>query len=294
VARWGAYPLIWCLAGEGTMPYYLSKTPKEDSASQKSGWTDVARYVREIDPYHHPITIHPSSTARDSVDDPAVLDFDMMQTGHSDRESYANTVNKVVEGVARSPEMPTLVGEACYEGILDENRQEVSRFIFWASILSGAGGHTYGANGIWQVNTAEQPYGPSPHGRSWAGPAWDVAAQLPGSLQVGLGKKLLATLPWWRFEPHPEWIEPHWSKENYQLPYAAGIPGEVRVVFMPQMWDPPKIRGLESGITYRVSLFDPRTGEKRDFGEASGDAQGAWPLPIPPTFEQWVVVMVKT
>ena len=24
VARWGAYPAIWCLAGEGTMPYYLS------------------------------------------------------------------------------------------------------------------------------------------------------------------------------------------------------------------------------------------------------------------------------
>ena len=26
VARWGAYPVIWCLAGEGSMPYYLSKT----------------------------------------------------------------------------------------------------------------------------------------------------------------------------------------------------------------------------------------------------------------------------
>src|SRR5205085_12453744 len=24
VARWGAYPVVWCLAGEGTMPYYLS------------------------------------------------------------------------------------------------------------------------------------------------------------------------------------------------------------------------------------------------------------------------------
>ena len=25
VARWGAYPAMWCLAGEGTMPYYLRK-----------------------------------------------------------------------------------------------------------------------------------------------------------------------------------------------------------------------------------------------------------------------------
>ena len=31
VARWGAYPVVWCLAGEGTMPYYLSKTKEQDA-----------------------------------------------------------------------------------------------------------------------------------------------------------------------------------------------------------------------------------------------------------------------
>src|SRR5579883_2137485 len=85
VARWGAYPVFWCLAGEGTMPYYLSKNKEEDAADQKRGWTELARYVRSIDPYRHPITIHPSSTARDTVEDPSVLDFDMLQTGHGDR-----------------------------------------------------------------------------------------------------------------------------------------------------------------------------------------------------------------
>src|SRR5579883_1401177 len=34
VARWGAYPVFWCLAGEGTMPYYLSKNKEEDAADQ--------------------------------------------------------------------------------------------------------------------------------------------------------------------------------------------------------------------------------------------------------------------
>ena len=32
----------------------------------------------------------------------------------------------------------------------------------YRSVLSGAAGHTYGASGIWQVNTRAQPYGPSP------------------------------------------------------------------------------------------------------------------------------------
>jgi hypothetical protein len=29
---------------------------------------------------------------------------------------------------------------------------------------------------------------------------------LPGSAQVGIGKKLLSAYPWERFEPHPEWV----------------------------------------------------------------------------------------
>jgi len=49
VARYGAYPAIWCLAGEGSMAYYLSEHREEDREIQKTGWTDLARYVRQID-----------------------------------------------------------------------------------------------------------------------------------------------------------------------------------------------------------------------------------------------------
>ncbi|MGA3073764.1 MAG: DUF4038 domain-containing protein [Bryobacteraceae bacterium] len=60
IARWGAHPAIWCLAGEGTMPYYLAEDKQRDQAMQKHGWTELGRYVRATDPFHHPITIHPS------------------------------------------------------------------------------------------------------------------------------------------------------------------------------------------------------------------------------------------
>ena len=62
VARWSAYPVVWCLAGEGTMPYYLSKTKEQDAETQKHGLTELARYVRATDPHQHPITIHPSNS----------------------------------------------------------------------------------------------------------------------------------------------------------------------------------------------------------------------------------------
>jgi len=50
VARWGAYPVIWCLAGEGIMPYYLSEQKEEDAAFQKQGWTELGRFLRDTDP----------------------------------------------------------------------------------------------------------------------------------------------------------------------------------------------------------------------------------------------------
>jgi hypothetical protein len=293
IARWGAYPVVWCLAGEGAMPFYLSKNKKDDAAAQKQGWTEIAKYVHSIDPYHHPVTIHPTDNARNQVEDESVIDFDMLQTGHSDRKSIPNTENSITGSLLKTPRMPVLAGEVCYEGIMEASRQEIQRFMFWTCILNGAGGHTYGANGIWQVNRREHPYGPSPHGRSWGDVPWDIAAELPGSQHIGLGKSLLMRYAWWHFEPHPEWVDPHWSHENYDQPYAAGISGEVRVIFIPPSWNPPTLKSLEPDVAYRAFYFDPKSGKEHDLGGVTPDSAGAWPAPITPTFADWVLVLEK-
>jgi hypothetical protein len=294
IARWGAYPVIWCLAGEGAMPYYLSKTKKEDADTQKRGWTEIAKYVRSTDPYHHAVTIHPTDNARNQVEDEAVIDFDMLQTGHDDRKSIPNTENSITGSLLKNPPMPVLAGEVCYEGILEASRQEIQRFMFWTCILNGAGGHTYGANGIWQVNTREHPYGPSPHGGNWGEVPWDVAAELPGSEHIGIGKALLMRYPWWRFEPHPEWVDPHWSKENYELAYAAGIPGEVRFIFIPTPAGKARtVQSIEAGVSYRAFYFDPKSGKEHDLGDVAPDSAGSWTPQRTPTFADWVLVLEK-
>jgi len=292
IARWGAYPVIWCLAGEGTMPYYLSTAKERDAAEQKQGWTELARYVRSIDPFHRMVTIHPSRSARECVTDPAVLDFDMLQTGHGDRQSAPNTVRTVTASYAAQPRMPVIDGEVCYEGILEASREEVQRFYFWACVLSGAAGHTYGANGIWQVNRRDQPFGPSPHGRSWGDIPWDEAARLPGAAHIAHSKKLLMRFAWWRFEPHPEWVEPHWDETNYWMPFAAGIPGELRVIFVPALWNLPKVTSLERG-TWRGFFFDPRNGRDIPIPNAVPDASGTWQPPLPPVVADWVLVLER-
>lgn len=297
VARYGAYPVIWCLAGEQTMPYYLSKDKPVDEAFQRQGWSEIAAYVRQIDPFHRLITVHPGQDGREQMSPPTLIDLEMLQTGHGDRQSLPNTVQSVIRAVGRTPTMPVIDAEVCYEGIGEACRQEVQRLMFWVCMLNGAAGHTYGANGIWQVNTPAQPYGPSPHGLAWGNTPWPEAMNLPGSRQLGLGKRLLERYEWWRFEPHPEWVEPHWNENDYFRAYAAGIPGQLRVIFWPSTFGSGLIRGLDPGVQYRAFLFNPVNGDELPL-ECTPDANGDWALPIGsggwrvmPLFQDWVLVI---
>ncbi len=296
IARWASYPVLWCLAGEATMPYYLAEDKEKDRNTQLTGWTEVGRYVRQTDPYHRLITIHPTEIGRDQVEDDAILDFDMLQTGHGGHGSVANTVAKVRAERQRDPTMPVLVGEVSYEGILHQTQAEVQRLTFWAAILSGAAGHTYGANGIWQVNTREQPYGPSPHGATWGDTPWEEAYKLPGATQLGLAKTLLQRYPWWQFEPHQEWVSPSGGPENVNAPFAAGIPRKVRVIYFynptfPRSAEPIRVQNIESDVSYKVFFWNPRNGEEHELGSIEPDASGAWEIPVQPTLQDWVLVL---
>jgi len=296
VARWGAYPVVWCMAGEVLMPWYLGTQELGEwhenySEKARAAWSEVAAYVRNTDPYRRPVTAHPNDAARRSLEDD-VLDFDMLQTGHGDRTSLPNTVNLVTESYTRQPVKPVINGEVCYEGIGEASRQEVQRLMFWACMLSGACGHTYGANGIWQVNERDKPYGPSPHGMAWGDTPWEEAFQLPGSGQLGIAKALLERYRWWKFEPHPEWVEPHWTVENYFAPYAGGIPEQVRIVYWPVYpWTSFRVVGLEPGVRYRAYYFDPKNGREYEVGAAEGDGQGAWAAPRPKLYQDWILVL---
>ncbi len=298
IARWGAYPVVWCLAGEAAMPYYLSGSKEQDRADQVTGWAEIGRYVRQTDPYRRPVTIHPSNVARDEVADESVLDFDMIQTGHGGPESMRNTLRRVRQEYDRQPTKPVLVGEVNYEGILHGTSEEIQRLAFWSCMLSGAAGHTYGANGVWQVNTRVERFGPSPHGATWGDTPWEDACRLPGSGQLGLGRRLLERYPWWRFEPGPDWVAPAATPEDPFAAYAAGIPGQVRVVYsyrpqFPWAKDVLRVLGLEAEAQYEAFYFDPRVGREHAIGPVEADERGAWTAPVQPTMQDWVLVLER-
>src|SRR3954447_10012574 len=244
IARWGALPVVWCAAGEANLNWYLDKPFPIDDRKQVTHWTEVMRYIRSTDPYHRMLTVHPTGigrlSARHATDDVALLDFDMLQTPHGQREACEPTVHTVQESYADKPTMPVIDGEAAYEMLNDNLPTQWTRQMFWLCMMNGACGHTYGANGIWQCNRPGEPHGPSPHhngGVGYGAIPWDDAMNLPGSREVGLGKKLFERFEWQKFEPHPDWAanvadgggKP--AAGSYG-PYATGIPGKVRVVYV--------------------------------------------------------------
>jgi hypothetical protein len=293
IARWGAYPVVWCLAGEATMPYYLSETRDEDAALQKAGWTEIGRYVRAIDPMRRLVTIHPTACGRDQVEDDTVLDFEMLQTGHSGHDSIPRTVAAMKAAYNRTPRMPVLNAEVNYEGIKGGCYDDVQRVAFWTCMLQGAAGHTYGANGIWQVNGCEVPYGPSPHGNNWGNRPWEEAMRLPGSTHLGRAKRLLELYPWWQFEPHQEWVAPCGGPDNAHGPYAAGIPGRVRVIYTPRpIWGRQVTVGhLEAGRQYLARFVNPSTAQEFPLGAVAPDADGNWLVPQQPELRDWLLVL---
>jgi hypothetical protein len=300
VARWGAMPVVWCAAGEFNLPYYLAPGFPRGGEQQAAQWGDVIQSLRQVNAFGRPITAHPTGieplSARLVLKKPGkdekLLDFDMLQTGHGLREVLAPTVSALRASYGADPPMPVVNGEVAYEALNGRIPADVPRLMCWACLLSGAAGHTYGANGIWQLNRKGEPYGNSPHGGNYGPIPWDEAMHLPGSAQVGLAGKLLQALPFQTFTPHTDWVE--WQKptpEKFLVPYAAGIPRLLRVIYVPTA-DRIVVRNLEPEVLYTARIFNPLTGKTTDLPGRDAKSTESWAISPPQGWEHdWVVIL---
>jgi hypothetical protein len=287
IARYGAYPVVWILAGE----------LHNDSKWGVGPWGEVGRYVRSIDPYQHPLTTHTGGGRRGNPDDDLIISYDMVGGSHDQNVAISSAIGNFTTAYSKEPAMPVLVGETCYEGHMQTGFPYVQRHMFWMYMLSGAAGHTYGAAGIWHASVEGDPGCASSAfgGRKvydWT--TWREGMNYPGATQVGLGKKLLLEYPWWRFEPHPEWAE--------KSCFAAGIPGEVRFIYLPRRniynWSGPEVKSLDPSVDWHAYYFDPATGRKFDQGiiKASTKAGDKTAKPVDfkkdiPSPQDWVLVL---
>ena len=265
VARYGAYPAVWIVGGE--------------SGGQL--WTDTARYVQQIDPYHRPSTMHPGAEARTAVTDDTVISFDMLQTGHGGWSASTGAIPKLQAAYARTPAMPAIIGEHSYEGHMQTGFEDQQRYVFWGSMLNGAPGLTYGAAGVWHASVEGNPGTANVY--DWT--LWTEGMNVFGSTQLGLCKRLLEEYPWHQFAPHPEWTS---------AGFAAGITSGVRFIYIPNRgiynWSGITVNNLLSGVPYSAFFFDPASGRRFDLGIVT-PATGSWNTPNVPSPQDWVLVM---
>ncbi len=272
IARYGAYPVIWILGGE--------------TEKAQGPWHELAQYVKATEPYGRLLANH-SSQLREALEDHVVFDFDIDATGHNSWSTVNDIFQKTRTSFKNSPQKPFVSGESCYEMHMQENPAYLQRYQYWALMLAGAAGHTYGAAGIWHMGTTEE------HGNwgGWGGQPYDLTTwkegmNFPGSAQLGHAKALLEELPWHQFKEHPEWV----SKDAF----AAGIPGEIRVIYQPNRgvykWNGITVNSIEPG-TYSAFYFDPVSGRRYELGLHT--LTGTWLSPNVPSPQDWVLVMQK-
>jgi len=328
IARYGAYPVFWIIGGEVLdPPESVARQFPEPVRSQISpGWTDIVGYVRVIDPYHHPLTVHEAPPPFDiPLQDATLTDFDLPQPSHWGWPSIGNEVMEVNKRYARNDLIkPVVVGEIGYELLGGSNPEEFQRMAFWLGMLNGAAGHTYGSGPTYEVNNPDKPLH---RGGQYTFLTWEEGMHLPGSYQVGLSSKLLRQYSWWQIAPHPEWVTPHgttllephtgprqfsaadfdfksifyddftpnedflqrpetmvpggeWKTHggNFRRPYVAGIPGKLRLIYIPDFGlrapPPPTVLDLEPGIRYNAYYWEPMLGIKFDLGEVGALAPG--------------------
>jgi hypothetical protein len=288
------------------MPWFLSERREEDKAYLRRMWTEIGSFVKQIDPYKRPITIHPTMTENNvadpvsgdclatSVVSPEILDFEMLQTGHFKINCIAKTMEAIDVAVKRNRnKRPILNGEVCYEGMFDDSSASDQRFFMCANILGGANaGYAYGASGIWEANTHDCAAGISPDGINWSNTVWLDAMHYKGSSSVGMIKSIFEKFDWWHIEKHPEWLENSLHKENYKKSVVGGIPGKYRIFYLIARPNPfGVVQNLEKDIIYECFFYCPITGENSPVGNFSGDKDGKFIIPMPHLMHDWIFVM---
>jgi hypothetical protein len=312
IARYGAYPVLWIVGGEVyDPPLALLRKDATAQALHSPGWSEVARYVRQTDPYHHPVSVHEVPPPYDTaLQDETLTDFDFLQPSHFGWNSIGTEVALLGTHYARTRlTKPIIVAEIGYENLGATHLQDFQRTAFWLAMLNGAAGHSYGSGPTFEGNSTDKPLQRGPR---YTFMTWKEGMNYPGSYEIGIGGKLLQRYPWWRFQPRPDWVTPRgttllqpqdrvsdfdidllgmlpqmtagprsgaedgpkgiWRENggNFRSPYAAGIAGEVRVIYIPAFSlfspVPPTIHALETGVRYHAYYWDPMTGTTFDLG----------------------------
>ncbi len=238
VARYGAQPAIWLVAGDGLAP-----------GVDPSGW-EIERW----DAYQHPTGIHYAPHQPPwAYQDRPWLDFQWCQTGHTG-EHVPHRVTLMRE---QRPIKAVANGEPTYEHIGRPGRAAGwwQGHEAWNNLTAGGTmGVVYGAGSLWQwrLDTQEEH-------EEWCmarQAGWREALDFEGAQYVGALSRIFDGLPFAEMEP------------DYRHTFGrAGliVPGKLFIVYLP---DGGVLKLADTdGVPRHYRVFDPRNGSVIDSGD---------------------------
>jgi len=289
VHRFGAYNVIWVLAGEYNMNNY--------GGFSLDFWKDLGKLIKQEDPYERIVSVHntppfwdggaeaPQWATGEIIHQESWLDYNQSQVGHG---KYANEMipQVVSEEYSRKPSKPIVVTESWYEFVEGNPTGMDIRFAAWSAILSGAAGHTYGGGHVWLASVPESPggEGPWPIEKGFKRTTYDYE----GAESMKHLADFFKNIKWWNMAPHPELVA------EYPQPFCLAKPGEEYLVYL-RYGGTFKIKMDDSAAVgkYKFKWYNPSTGEVQDSGTLQGNKliQFNCPEAYPsvPNYKDWVL-----
>ncbi len=280
-ARLGEYPnIVWVLGGD--------RLPD----GHEDVFRRLAAGIAEAEDPPHLMTYHPRGGGHSSSEffhADSWLGLNMIQSGHAiDYPDY----KYVLRDYELFPARPTLVGEPRYENITHGLRGEGPRVddhdvrkAAWQSVLSGACGHTYGCNGIFQF------WRPDMQSRWNPGIQWRDALDLPGARHMGVLKAIMTSVDWWRLQPAQEMVAGG-GQDGYYVAAARSAHGDFALVYFPEYMLASVDLSRIGGEGVRAEWINPRTGEHSEIGRF--DQKAGRQDFLPPTGDEdpdWLLML---
>ena len=279
--RYKDFPnIIWINGGD-----------RDGGGKNQPVWEALGEGIKSVDK-NHLMTFHPwgEHSSSEWFQNSKWLDFNMCQTGHSQR-SYSIYKRIIVRDYNLEPVKPCFDGEPRYEdhpvdwkpeqmGWFDE--ADVRQAMYW-NLFSGGAGHTYGCHPIWQMLAP---------GRTPAGFArhnWYDVLDLPGAFDLIHARRLMESHPFLTRIPDQSLIVPSYYPET---DYVVATRGDgYAFVYFPTGW-PAEIRLDKLGAgTLNAYWFNPRNGESKLFETVSGTAIRRFTPPSKGRGNDWILVL---
>ena len=295
VARYGALPVVWTLAGE-----VAGYNGGDERKLCIDGWREVAVYVEKLDGYGTLQTAHYTNERpfADYYQDEDWFDFTLNQAGHGDfivsRKDYQEFFKKY-------PKKPFIEGESFYEfcSTLEENgtrlcTADMLRRVAYLSIQLGGCGYTYGAQGIWDNVLEKGQSNPLGNIFNRFDITWYEAIEGIGAEQMGYMKAFYEKVHFEEFSPYIDAANNKTINIFVKMsPLVTINENHDRIIaYYEDFTAGAKIKGLQQGL-YQAVWFNPRSGEYLAYSDEMIPIDGEWELPAKKDKGDWLLVVEK-